>query len=77
MPMYWTFNCFFRLLIYLPPLPQVTFKFEFWRPKKNQIAQIGVRGGRGLGDSGNARKKTFFLIDVFPYVSLNNIWLNM
>ena len=29
MPMYWTFNCFFRLLIYLPPLPtflQVTLK---------------------------------------------------
>ena len=25
----------------------------------------GVRGG-GLGDSGNARKKTFFSIDVFP-----------
>ena len=26
--------------------------------------------GGGLGDSGNARKKTFFLIEVFPYFSL-------
>ena len=33
--------------------------------KKDQVARIGVRGG-GLGDSGNARKKTFFFIDVFP-----------
>ena len=32
---------------------------------ENQVAQTGVRG-EGLGDSGNARKKTFFFIDVFP-----------
>ena len=40
---------------------------EFWRPnKKDQVARIGVRGGGWLVDSGNTRKKTFFLIDVFP-----------
>ena len=39
---------------------------EFWRPKKeDQVARIGVMGG-GLGNSGNARKKTFFLIEAFP-----------
>ena len=34
--------------------------------KEDQVAWIGVRGG-GLGDSGNARKKTFFSMDVFLY----------
>ena len=53
-----------------PSPPHIFFKWlsnlEFWRPKKkDQVAQIGVRGG-GLGDSGNAQKKTFFSIDVFP-----------
>ena len=39
---------------------------EFWRPKKeDQVARIGVMGG-GLGDSGNARKKTYFAVDPFP-----------
>ena len=34
--------------------------FDF-RKKEDQVAQIGVRsGGEGLGNSGNARKKTFF-----------------
>ena len=37
--------------------------------KEDQVARIGVRGG-GIGDSGNARKKTFFSFDVFPY----NCW---
>ena len=43
-----------------------TRKTSFLTSKKeDQVARIGVRGG-GLGDSGNARKKTFFFIDVFP-----------
>ena len=59
--MYWTFNCFFRLLIYIPPLPQVTFKsWILTSEKKDKVARIEVRGEGGLGDSGNARKKTFF-----------------
>ena len=37
-----------------------TRKTSFLTSKKeDQVARIGVRGG-GLGDSGNARKKTFF-----------------
>ena len=42
--------------------------FKSWiltSEKKDQVARIGVRGG-GLGDSGDAQKKTFFFIDVFP-----------
>ena len=40
---------------------------EFRFPKKeDQVARIGVMGGGGLGNSGNARKKTFFLMDLFP-----------
>ena len=35
--------------------------------KKDQVAQIGVRGGGGLGDSDNARKKTLFSIEAVPY----------
>ena len=41
--------------------------FKSWiltSEKKDQVARIGVRGG--LGDLGNARKKTFFSVDVFP-----------
>ena len=41
--------------------------FKSWiltSEKKDQVARIGVRGG--VGDSCNARKKTFFSIDVFP-----------
>ena len=65
----------FRLLIYLPPLPTLlqTFFCDF------QILNFDVRkkgpsclnwgqGGGWLGDSGNARKKTFFFIDVYVYV---------
>ena len=40
-------------------------KFEM-----DQVARIGVMGAGGLGDSGNARKKSFFTIDVFPYCAL-------
>ena len=39
--------------------------------KKDQDARIEVRGG-GLGDSGNARKKTFFFIEAFPKPHNNN-----
>ena len=43
-----------------------TRKTSFLTSKKeDQVARIGVRGG-GLGDSGNARKKTFFSIEAFP-----------
>ena len=35
--------------------------------KKDQVARIGVRG-RGLGDSGNARKK-MFLFPLMPSLS--------
>ena len=40
-------------------------------PARNQLfdqllPDLGERGGGGLGDSGNARKKIFFSIDVFP-----------
>ena len=38
--------------------------FEF-RKKRTKLPELGSGGG-GLGDSGNARKKTFFSIDVFP-----------
>ena len=51
--------------------------FKSWiltSEKKDQVARIGVRGGGGLGDSGNARKKTFFFIDVFPNVLL---WIEL
>ena len=43
-----------------------TRKMSFLTSKKgDQVARIGARGE--LGDSGNARKKTFFSVDVFPY----------
>ena len=75
MRMYWTFNCFFRLFIYLPPLPTFLQTFflwlsnlEFWRPKKkDQVARIGVRGG-GFRCFGQCPKENvFFSVDVFPY----------
>ena len=52
-----------------------TRKTSFLTSKKeDQVARIGVRKGGGLGDSGNARKKMFFSIDVFPqsYVCVIN-----
>ena len=55
----------FRLLIYLP---QVTFKsLILTSGKKGPSYPNWGQGGGSLGDSGNARKKTFFSIDVFPY----------
>ena len=61
------------MLIYLLPLPTFlqtfffvslplnrgTINLEFWRPKKRtKLPKLG--SGGGLGNSGNARKKTFF-----------------
>ena len=71
------------MFIYLRPLP--TFSSSDFQilnndvqKKKDQVAQIGVRGGKGLGDSGNARKKTFFSVDVFPKENSNlMIWLKL
>ena len=65
MPMYWTFNCFLGCIYTVYYIVHIVFlvlnwlsNLEFWRPKKDdQVAQIGVRG---LGNSGNARKKMFF-----------------
>ena len=57
MPMYWTFNCFLGCW-YISSSDFQILNFDV-RKKEDQVARIGVRGG-GLGDSGNARKKTFF-----------------
>ena len=38
--------------------------FDF-RKKRTKLPKLGSGGG-GLGNSGNARKKTFFSIDLFP-----------
>ena len=44
----------------------ISAKRRFWRPKmRTKLAELGSGGG-GLGDSGNARKKTFFSVDK-PY----------
>ena len=44
--------------------------WSFLRPKKeDQVAWIGVGG---LGDSGNARKKTFFFLWCLPWCSVIN-----
>ena len=67
MPMYWTFNCFIGCIYTVYHIVYIVFlvlnwlsNLEFWLPKKeDQVARIGVMGG-GLGNSGNARKKTFF-----------------
>ena len=67
MPMYWTFNCFLGCIYTVYHIVYIVFlvlnwlsNLEFRLPKKeDQVAQIGVMGG-GLGNSGNARKKTFF-----------------
>ena len=48
-----------------------TRKTSFLTSKKeDQVARIGVRGG-GLGDSGNARKKTFFFLRMSSLTRLN------
>ena len=67
MPMYWTFNCFLGCIYTVYHIVFLVLNWlsnlEFWLPKKkDQVAQIGVRGG--LGNSGNARKKTFFFFQL-------------
>ena len=85
MPMYWTFNCFLgciytvNCIVYIVVLVLNWLSIlEFWLPKKeDQVARIGVMGGGGLGNSGNARKKTFFSMDLFPnYTCLCIIRMN-
>ena len=44
--------------------------------KEDQVARIGVRGG-GLGDSGNARKKTFFFYWCLPLGTTGSIHDNV
>ena len=47
--------------------PVIRAKRRYWRKKKGtKLPKLGSWGG-GLRDSGNARKKTFFPVDVFPY----------
>ena len=67
MPMYWTFKCLLGCIYTVYYIVHIVFlvlnwlsNLEFRLPKKgDQVARIGVMGG-GLGNSGNARKKTFF-----------------
>ena len=77
MPMYWTFNCFFRLHIYsilysIYSIFSSKLTFKSWistsEKKRTKLPELGSWGG-GLGNSGSARKKTFFfLIEAFPYL---------
>ena len=67
MPMYWTFDCFLGCIYTVYYIVHIVFlvlnwlsSLEFRLPKKeDQVGRIGVMGG-GLGNSGNAQKKTFF-----------------
>ena len=67
MPMYWTFNRFLGCIYTVYYIVHIVVlvlnwlsNLEFRLPKKeDQVARIGVMGG-GLGDSGNAPKKTLF-----------------
>ena len=75
MPMYWTFNCFLGCIYTVYYIVYIVFlvlnwlsNLEFRLPKKeDQVARIRVMGG--VGDSGNARKKTFFSSWCHPLVS--------
>ena len=70
--MYW-----FLILIstWVPGCLNISPSFKSWiltSEKKDQVARIGVRGGGGLCDSGNARKKTFFFsIEALPLHVMN------
>ena len=64
MPMYWIFNCFLGCW-YISSSDFQILNFDV-RKKEDQAAQIGVTGGEGLGNSGNARKKTFFFTGSLP-----------
>ena len=56
-----TFELFFRLLIYLPPLPTVTSKsWILTSEKKDQVARIGVSGGGRW--FGQCPKENFFFL---------------
>ena len=74
MPMYWTF---FRLHIFsilysIHSIFSSKLTFKSWiltSEKKGASCPNWGQGG-GLGNSGNARKKTFFSIDPFPYIEL-------
>ena len=54
--------------------PSLSSLKKIWSYAQNVVFDVQKRGpscpnwgqGGGLGDSGNARKKTFFFIDVFP-----------
>ena len=66
MPMYWTFNCFLGCIYTVYYIVHIVFlvlsllsNLEFQLPKKRtKLPKLGSRGG--VGNSGNARKKTFF-----------------
>ena len=66
--MYWCFNYFLGCIYTIYHIVYIVFlvlnwlsNLEFWLPNKgDQVARIGVMGGEGLSNSGNARKKTFF-----------------
>ena len=66
MPMYWTFNRFLGCIYTVYYMVYIVFlvlnwlsKLEFWLRKKGPSCPNWGQGG-GLGDSGNARKKTSF-----------------
>ena len=59
MPMYWTFNSFLGYLYAVYYIVYIILNFDF-RKKRTKLPELGSWGGGGLGDSGNARKKTFF-----------------
>ena len=74
MPMYWTFNCFLGCIytvfyiVYIFLALKWHSNLEFRIPKKRtKLPELGSWGG-GLGNSGNARKKMFFLIEAFPNI---------
>ena len=64
MPMYWTLNCFLGCIYTVYYIVFLVLNWlsnlEFWLPKKRTELPELESGGGGLGDSGNARKKTFF-----------------
>ena len=83
MPMYWTFNCFIGCIYTVYHIVYIVFfssklTFKSWiltSEKRGPSCPNWGHGRGGLGDSGNARKKTFFSIDVFP--NLKNILFSM
>ena len=59
-------NIIETIIIIIKKVSVIRAKRPFCRPKnRTKLPQLG--SGGGLGYSGNARKKTFFSIDVFPY----------